>query len=106
MDVADRHGEDVGITLAARLGADGATLRGRIVHDAKSSWIAARIANQNICFGKHERETGVLCKRAIAIHHHRSDREIAEELLANIVTAGFSFVARKKEVILAGFQSV
>ncbi len=104
IDHADRRGEDVGIRLTARLESD-SMIDGRIILDAKSSGKDAKKFNEDIRFGRYERETHVLLKRAITVNDSRHDAAIAGEILANLVAAGFDFIAIEKETILQTFQS-
>lgn len=104
INIADHHGEDIGIALAARLD-DTTIIQGRIIEDVKSSERAAAKFNKKIYFGRYEVETGVLLKRAITVNPRRTDLEIARELLANIAAAGFPFVLAQEEIILRAFRS-
>jgi len=102
VDIADHHGEDIGIELFAWPG-DGSSLGGRIILDVKNHEHAAIERNKDIRFMNYEIETDVLLKKAIWVDPSRSDRKIVEVIFDYIVEAGFSFIQHRKDEILAQF---
>jgi len=104
IDVADHHGEDISIKIGAEL-EDGSSLDGRMVYDVKSSSESARRFNENIYFQRHEIETGVIFKRAIAVNPDRGDQEIVSEILTDMIEEiGLRSLESHKERLLDLFE--
>ncbi len=85
IDLGDKHGEDVVIRLQT-LSDDKLPQQHRIIYDAKSSKRTADIANRNILrFGLNEGQEDAKLKKAIVSSDRRSNSEIINEILDDLV---------------------
>ena len=82
IDLQDSAGED--ITILVTLCEEGRYRKERIIYDAKNSRIMASKFNNHIRF--YPQQTGAILKKAISAGKIRSDREIADEILLDMVS--------------------
>jgi hypothetical protein len=87
-DPQDRHGEDVSICLVIE-SRDGQKKRGRVVYDSKSS--SGGIQRYYRKKNRHMHGPGqkdCLLKKAILVNEDRTDDEITEELINDLIKVG------------------
>src|SRR3989344_663181 len=98
IDMRDHHGEDFSLFILAN--PEG---RYRLIYDAKSALKDVQAFNRKIYFTREQRDA---CKKkAILVNDRRSDAEIIEEVLQDLIDSGFSEVARYTQPILERFVS-
>lgn len=83
IDLQDSSGED--ITILMTLYEEGRYRKERIIYDSKNSRESAVRFNKHIRF--YPGQTGAILKKAIVTGKMRSDREIADEILQDMISA-------------------
>lgn len=101
VDLQDSAGED--ITILMTLCEGGRYRKERIIYDAKNSRISASNFNRNIRL--YPQQTGAILKKAISTNKMRSDHEIAEEILLDMVSVQL-IPAQAREDSLSEFDEV
>lgn len=101
IDLQDSAGED--ITILVTLCDQGRFRTGRIIYDAKNSRLSAVKFNNNIYL--YPGQENALLKKAVSTNKIRSDREIMEEILQDMVSVQL-FPAHYKEEVVSLFSDI
>lgn len=91
IDLKDRHGEDINILIVTSKG------QLRLIYDTKTSKTDAAVFNRRAYYYKDQADANL--KKAIVVNKSRTDAEILEEILGDIVRIGFPISEKHQKVI-------
>ena len=95
IDLQDSAGED--ITILVTLVDEGRYRKERIIYDAKNSKHSATRFNGNIRL--YPGQTGAVLKKAVSANQMRSDREIVDEIVGDMISVNLLSAECKKDVL-------